>query len=304
MRTLDLTALRALVTIADAGGVTKAANLLNLTQSAVSMQMKRLEQAVGLPVLERAGRNVALTSAGEQLLGYARRMIALNDEAVSRLTAPSYEGELILGVPHDIVFPHIPGVLKRFAAEFPRVEVRLISTHTTDLKSRLENGGCDLILTTESSAMPGAETLITLPLIWVGAIDGSAWRTRPLPLAFERECIFRPLTTKALEEAGIAWDLVVETEKSRSVAATVSADLAVHVDLGGMDTNYLRPIEHGGALPHIADVAINLYCLDKLQGVRRAPGCAEMAEMIRQAFRSGKPGTMQTSYPLPVRVAS
>ncbi|MEM8633227.1 MAG: LysR family transcriptional regulator, partial [Pseudomonadota bacterium] len=108
MRTLDLTALRALVAVADSGGVTRAANLLNLTQSAVSMQMKRLEQAVGLPLLEKSGRRVVLTSAGDQLLGYARRMLALNDEAITRLTAPAYEGTLTLGVPHDIVFPHIP----------------------------------------------------------------------------------------------------------------------------------------------------------------------------------------------------
>ena len=289
MRTLDLTALRALVAVADSGGVTRAANLLNLTQSAVSMQMKRLEQAVGLPLLEKSGRRVVLTSAGDKLLGNARRMLALNDEAITRLTAPAYEGTLTLGVPHDIAFPHIPCVLKRFAAEFPRVEVRLISTYTTDLKDRYDKGTCDLILTTERTEMPGAETLVSLPLVWVGAINGNAWRGRPLPLAFERECIFRPLTTAALDSAGIPWDLVVETEKSRSVAAPVSADLAVHVDLGGQDGKYQQKVDHSGSLPEVGHVSINLYCRTPLPGTRGAPGAEEMAEMIRTSYRAAHP---------------
>ncbi len=113
-RNLDLTALRSFVAVADAGGVTRAAGFLNLTQSAVSMQIKRLEEALDLALLDRTGRGVALTPSGEQLLSYARRMVALNDEAWTRLTCQSHEGEIVLGVPHDIVYPAIPQVLQRF----------------------------------------------------------------------------------------------------------------------------------------------------------------------------------------------
>lgn len=287
MRTLDLTALRALVAIADTGGVTRAANVLNLTQSAVSMQMKRVEQMLDTELLERRGRQVQLTPAGEQLLGYARRMLALNDEAVSRITAPTFEGELVLGVPHDIVFPHIPNVLKQFAVQFPRVNVRLVSTYTVDLKDRFENGECDVILTTERDAVDGAETLVSLPLTWVGAVNGNAWRRRPLRLAFETNCVFRPLATAALEEAQIPWDMVIESEKSRSVSAIVSADLAVHLDLGGDKSEYWEQIDHGGTLPEIGDVSINLYQKDPSAGVYPAPGVQEMADLIRTAYRSG-----------------
>ena len=108
IRNFDLTALRSFVAISDAGGVTRAAGFLNLTQSAVSMQIKRLEDMLQIEVLDRTGRKVALTAAGEQLLGYARRMLALNDEAFGRLTHNSFEGEIVLGVPHDIVYPNIP----------------------------------------------------------------------------------------------------------------------------------------------------------------------------------------------------
>ena len=98
-RSLDLTALRSFVAVADTGGVTRASSFLHLTQSAVSMQVKRLEDALGLRLLERAGRGVVLTAAGEQLLGYARRMVSLNDEAFSRLTHQDFQGEVGLGVP-------------------------------------------------------------------------------------------------------------------------------------------------------------------------------------------------------------
>ena len=116
MRNLDITTLRSFVAVADSGGVTRAAGFLHLTQSAVSMQLKRLEELLGLALLDRSGRTIALTPSGEQLLGYARRMVALNDEVIGRLTDQAFEGEVVLGVPHDVVYPVIPQVLQRFNA--------------------------------------------------------------------------------------------------------------------------------------------------------------------------------------------
>ena len=97
MRNLDITTLRSFVAVADSGGVTRAAGFLHLTQSAVSMQLKRLEELLGLELLDRSGRTIALTASGEQLLAYARRMVALNDEVIGRLTDQAFEGEVLLG---------------------------------------------------------------------------------------------------------------------------------------------------------------------------------------------------------------
>ena len=108
MRNLDITTLRSFVAVAESGGVTRAAGFLHLTQSAVSMQLKRLEELLGLDLFDRSGRTIALTASGEQLLVFARRMVALNDEVITRLTDQAYEGEITLGVPHDIVYPAIP----------------------------------------------------------------------------------------------------------------------------------------------------------------------------------------------------
>ena len=116
IRNLDLTALRSFVTVAETGGVTRAAHQLHLTQSAVSMQIKRLEEMLQQPLLDRAGRGVQLTAHGEQLLGYGRRILAINDEVISRMMNDAFEGELRLGVPTDIVYPHIPRVLRPAAA--------------------------------------------------------------------------------------------------------------------------------------------------------------------------------------------
>jgi len=280
-RNLDMTALRSFAAVAEAGGVTKASGFLNLTQSAVSMQLKRLEESLDLKLLERSGRGVVLTGAGEQLLGYARRMLALNDEVFGRLTNQAYEGEVTLGVPHDIVYPAIPLVLQRFAAEYPRMNVRLVSSYTKGLRKMFERGECDMILTTEDTLEAGGETLLTLPLIWIGAPGGSAWKSRPLRLAYEHACIFRAGVQKNLDEAGIPWEMAVESDSTRTIEASVSADLAIHTVLEGMEPPYVEKIQHGGALPDLTTKQINLYVSDLTKG----QAIEDMAEFVRQAYR-------------------
>lgn len=281
-RNLDMTALRSFVVVADAGGVTRASGFLNLTQSAVSMQLKRLEDALGLKLLDRSGRSVSLTGAGEQLLGYARRMLVLNDEALARLTHRDFEGEIALGVPHDIVYPAIPQVLNRFHADFPRVKVQLISSYTTRLKAQFAKGECDLILTTEDEADRGGEPLARKALIWLGAPGGGAWKRRPLRLAFEYNCIFRTGAQTALDAAEIPWEMAVESDSIRTIEASVSADLAVHAAIEGTEPPYLERIAHGGALPDLASTGINLYCAEE-SGKKVT---SNLAELVRQAYRN------------------
>ena len=283
-RNLDLTALRSFVTIADAGGVTRAAGFLNLTQSAVSMQIRRLEDGLGVSLLDRSARKVQPTVAGEHLLSYARRMLALNDEVHGLLTRAQYEGELALGVPHDIVYPAIPQVLQRFAMEFPKVKVRLQSSFTRALKDQFARGQCDLIVTTEDSVDAGGETLTELQLTWVGAPDGQAWRQRPLPLAYEQRCIFRQGVQERLDAAGVSWVLAVDSDNTRTIEATVSADLAVHTVLEGSEPRHVERINHGGALPDLARMKVNLYAAQAVHG----PAIDALAQMIRQAY-AGKP---------------
>jgi DNA-binding transcriptional LysR family regulator len=280
VRNLDITTLRSFVAVADSGGVTRAAGFLHLTQSAVSMQLKRLEDLLGLELLDRTGRGVSLTASGEQLLVYARRMIALNDEVIGRLTHQAYEGEIVLGVPHDIVYPAIPQVLKQFHAAFPRVKVHLVSSYTRSLKQQFGKGECDVILTTETALDAGAETLCRKPLLWVGAPGGAAWRQKPLKLAFGRHCTFRPRVVEALDAAGIPWDVIVETESDRTIEATVSADLAVHTMIEGTEPPHLERITHGGTLPELPMQQINLYGVSPSKGVVHD----SLVDLLRKGF--------------------
>ena len=280
-RNLDLTALRSFVAVADAGGVTRAASFLNLTQSAVSMQLKRLEEATGIALLDRSARTVSLTAAGEQLLSYARRMLDLNDEVYARMTHQAFEGEVVLGVPHDIVYPAIPRVMQRFAADYPRVRVNLVSSVTRRLISLFQRGECDMILTTEDGCGANGETLVERQLVWVGAPGGTAWRQRPLRLAFEKGCIFRGGILHLLDQAGIEWEMAVESDSSRTVEATVSADLAVHATLEGSEPPVVERIQHGGALPDLDTKRINLYVSE----VSRGRPVQELAALIRQTVR-------------------
>ncbi|KJS42677.1 LysR family transcriptional regulator [Roseovarius sp. BRH_c41] len=279
MRNLDITTLRSLVAVADQGGVTRAATALNLTQSAVSMQIKRLEEMLDLTLFDRANRRVSLTASGEQLVGYARRMLDLNDEVVGRLTEEIFEGELALGVPHDIVYPVVPRVLKQFNAAYPRVKVNLRSSSTIKLREALARGEVDVILTTEEVLGEGGETLTEMMLRWTGAPAGVSWKRRPLRLAFCRQCIFRPMVLRKLEAAGIDWEMAVDSEDDRAVEALVSADLAVGALLEDSMPPHLEAIHPGGALPELGVQKINLYARAGGDEVR----CALM-RMLRQGF--------------------
>ena len=258
-RNLDLSALRSFVTVADVGGVTRAAGFLNLTQSAVSMQIKRLEDSLGLSLFLRAARKLALSPEGEQLLSYGRRMLALNDEALSLLSSTACEGEIRLGVPHDVVYPVIPGILRRMAQAYPRVRINLVSSFTLLMKQDFARGGFDVMLTTEEAPDAGAEVLSSRGLVWVGAPDGNAWQRRPLRLGIKDSCIFRGRAQAALEDVGIQWEMATGGESEQAVEATVAADLAVTVRMVGSIPEGMAPIAGDNQLPPVGEMKLGLY---------------------------------------------
>jgi DNA-binding transcriptional LysR family regulator len=258
-RNLDLSAIRSFIAVVDAGGVTRAAGYLNLTQSAVSMQIKRLEDSLGLSLFLRAARRLALSPEGEQLVSFGRRMLALNDEALSLFSTTACEGEIRLGVPHDVVYPAIPGILRRMAQTYPRVRINLVSSFTLLMKQDFARGGFDVMLTTEEAPDPGAEVLCSRGLVWVGAPDGNAWQRRPLRMGFKDTCIFRTRAQSALDEAGIAWEMATGGESEQAVDATVAADLAVSVRMLGSIPDGCVPIIGENQLPSVGEMKLALY---------------------------------------------
>jgi DNA-binding transcriptional LysR family regulator len=280
-RNLDLAALRSFVTVADVGGVTKAAGYLNLTQSAVSMQIKRLEESLGLQLFLRAARKLALSPEGEQLVSYGRRMLALNDEVLSRFTTAACCGPIRLGVPHDVVYPAIPGILRRMAQAYPMVQVNLVSSFTVLMKEGFRRGEFDVMLTTEETPDPGAEVLGARALVWVGAPEGSAWQRRPLRLGFKDTCIFRARAQAALEAAGIGWDLATGGESEQAVEATVAADLAITARMAGSIPDGTAVIPGDNQLPPLGEMKLALYRAPRPKG--EAPD--EAVELLLSELR-------------------
>ena len=137
-RNIDVGLLRAFVAVTETGSVTRAAHLLNLTQAAVSQQLKRLEELFGVELFDRSNRTLRTTAAGERLLAHAQTMMTMNDALWGLMSKPHYEGEVRVGVPHDVVEPNIPPVLRRFDRAWPRVQVTLTSGITVDLLAALD----------------------------------------------------------------------------------------------------------------------------------------------------------------------
>jgi len=155
-----------------------------------------------------------------------------------------------------------------------------MSSFTLTLKAQFARGECDVILTTEDIVEPGGETLAELPLVWVGAPGGQAWRQRPLRLAHESNCIFRQGVQAALDDAGIRWEMAVESGSTRAAEATISADLAVHTMLAGSEPTHTEQIAHHGALPDLGRIKVNMYVADPVH----SPAVEALAMLIRRAY--------------------
>lgn len=259
LRNLDLATLRSFVTIAETGSMTKAASRLFMTQSAISMQIKRLEGSLELTLFERTSGGMLVTSAGEQLLNYAKQMLELNDEVVGRLTAAEFEGELRLGVPDDIIFPRLPEVLKQFAREYPRVKVKLTVELSKKLKNMYASGQLDLIMTTEFDPEKGGEVIAEENLEWVGAKGGTAWRQRPLPMTITRACAFKEVAFRELKKAGIEWEEVAGLDNVAVVEALNSADFGVSVEMQSTVITGREIVDHKGQLPDLPAHKIVVY---------------------------------------------
>ena len=258
-RNMDIATLRSFRAIAETGSMTRAATRVNMTQSAISMQIKRLESSLDLALFDRTSKGMVTTAAGDQLLRYAKKMLAMNDEAWSRLTASEYEGELSLGVPNDIINPYIPRILRRFLQDYPRIQVKLHAGHTLELLEQFNKGMHDVLLTTELEPGKGGEVLATQRLVWIGAVGGTAWKRSPLPLSFTKSCAFRRAAIATLAEEGKEWVETVTSEDDSAGSAMVAVDLGVKAELEYADHTGREVIQHNGQLPELPDYSIVLY---------------------------------------------
>ena len=227
---LDLDLLRGFVTVAERGGFTAAGVALGLTQSAISLKVKRLEDLLGKPVFTRGPKQVALTREGETLLAYARRMLALNDEAVRRFIAPPVAGKLRLGVADHFVPRHLAPALARFARTWPELRIEVEVGRSHELRASLAREELDLVLGKRRDGETEGRVIFTEAVVWVAAPDFELTRERPLPLAMlPQGCMFRDRALTALARAGIAFEVVYTSPSLMGIAAAAQAGFALSV---------------------------------------------------------------------------
>ncbi len=263
---LDIAALRALLTVAETGSVTQAARLLNLTQSAVSMQIRRLEEALDKVLFDRANRKMALTRAGRSLLDHARRICAENDAALARLRAADAEVTVRFGLPHDLVSPQMPHLLRALSEQWPMVRLQLASRRSQTLRRMLEAGALDMILTTEEKPGPDAEVLSSDQLVWIGAQLGRAFCERPLMLSIEEGCAFYGAALAALDAVGIESKPAFDGQSDEMASAAVAADMGVAVRLSRDIPPGCAALGPESGLPPLGRSRICFYDTSRLTG--------------------------------------
>jgi DNA-binding transcriptional LysR family regulator len=226
---LETDLLKTFVTICETGSFTEAARRVFRTPSAVSMQIKRLEEQLGRALFVRHPRHVTLTADGEAFSGHARDILRINDEALSRFRIPQLEGRIRFGAPDDFGVRYLPTILSRFAATHPLVEVAVFLSTSVSLSRQFEAGEIDMILTVsaQSDTTPG-QLIHSEPLVWVGARDGMAFSKTPVPLAMSAHgCPWRAAALASLDEGGVRYRIAYTSETGAGQLAAVLADLAI-----------------------------------------------------------------------------
>ena len=218
MKKLDLDALSMLVAVADSGSFAAGAALVHRSPSAVSMQIKGLEGLLGKALFLRDTRNLELTAEGHTLLGYARQMLALRDEAFAELTRPAVTGRVSIGVPDDYASSLLPPVLRKFSATYPRVEIQVVGRPSPHIAKMVKDNEVDLAVITRTRGCPGV-LLRMEPLVWAGSPSNrTIWKERPLPLAvFGEGSTARAHALKALQQAKIPYRMSYESPAVQGV---------------------------------------------------------------------------------------
>lgn len=223
---LDLDQLRALRAVCETGGFTSAANTLNVTQSTISHQIRRLEEGVGRRLLERTTRTVRPTVEGELLLLDARRILDMIAQAEARLTSEPMKGEVRLGVPEEIASGALPGVLARFRSLQPDVRVAVTVGISRSLRSAVDQDNLDVAILKEVPAR--SESLGTTQLVWAGA--ERLISERVIPLAFFPEpCVLRTYALRLLENEGRRYEIVMTSTSNQSLRSVAKAELALTI---------------------------------------------------------------------------
>jgi len=279
---LDLDLLKTLVAIADTGNFSAAAAAVHRTPSAVSMQVKKMEDILGRPIFIRDSRSVDLTSDGAFLLEHARRMLALNREAVARFVQPDVQGVVRLGAPDDVAERFLVDMLRRFNESHPQVTVNVAVDGTDRMIGMLQQGQLDLTLITCEAGLKEdrAEVVFREQLVWAACKGGVAAEQTPLPVSvWEEGCAWRKAALSQLDSMDIPWRVAFQSAHISGQRAAVLADLAVApIPVSSIGGCIVEAPSHFG-LPKLPKYALGLLVSDDPN-----PAVVAAADHLRASF--------------------
>lgn len=279
MKTLDLDLLRSFVAVADHGSFTRAAGVVHRTQSAVSMQIRRLEERLGAPLLDRGRQGVVLTPVGERLIGDARRMLRLEADALGHVRDHGTAGRVRLGAMDDYGSLVLPAMLGRFAAAYPRVAVEMETGLTARMGGRL-GSDFDLLIAMHPAGEGGGTLLARERAHWAAVADRHFDAAAPLPLAlYPVGCLFRQWALEGLDRMGRSWRLAYVAHGVAAVEAIAAEGLAVTVAKSGTFPARLVRLGPADGLPALPSADI---CLHRAANGSRAADL--LAEHLITAF--------------------
>ena len=284
----DLDVLCSFVTGMELGSFAKAADRLGRSTSAISAQLKKLEEQAGTPIFRKAGRGLALTEAGETMLAYARRLLDLNDEAATAIHGAELEGWVRLGLQEDFGETLLPEVLGRFARAHPKVRIEARVVRNAELVERVTSGKLDLALAwSDGFRTDHSVRIAEVPMCWVGPAHGAVhWHAdsgEVMPLAsLEAPCLLRNIAVKTLDRAGIGWRISFVSPSLGGLWAATAAGLglAIRTPLGL--PNKVRQLTAGEAgLPSLPKLDLVLHRAE----AEASPATERLASIILQAVR-------------------
>ncbi|MGO4722697.1 MULTISPECIES: LysR substrate-binding domain-containing protein [unclassified Inquilinus] len=279
---LDLDLLRSFVSVVDAGGFTRAGERVHRTQSTVSQQIRKLEQGIGRPLLDRQGRAVVPTEEGERLLGYARRLLALSDEAEDALRRPDGLTVVRVGLSEDFAAERLTGLLSGLARLKPTLRLDVHCDHGIELRRAFAAGELDVAVLKRDPGMGPAFAAWPEPLAWVASRRHGVPEGDPVPLvAYEQGCLYRARAIHALEAAGRRWRIAFTGSNLPAVQAAIESGFGIGILAGRAmpdGLRFLRPEEGFPPVPP-SELAVMLQPgaagLARLVAERLAEACAE-----------------------------
>jgi DNA-binding transcriptional LysR family regulator len=278
---LDLDTLRTLAIAQDRGGLAQAAEHLGRTPSAISLQMKRLQEDLGLAIFRKRGRGLTLTEAGEIALSYARRILVLNDEFLDTMQGVNLAGNIRVGCPQDFAWV-LPSVLSHFSSLYPRMQVELHVEGSSTLLEAISKARIDLVIIVGQEDHPNAQTLGHLDIVWIASPNFSPPPDQPLPLAvLGPQCAFRKRALQNLDAADIPYRIAANSPSLDGLWAASLGGLGVTARTALNLPDGLEAAESLYSLPLLGSLPVTLHRNLRADG----PSADRMASLLMNAVK-------------------